>query len=569
MFCRVLACDFDGTGAHEGRLAPEVVSALGAAHAQGYVTLLVTGRVIEDLIATGMDFASFDAVVAENGAVVWRPTDGRTWLLAAPPPSTFLADLRARGVPFRAGAIVVGTWDRHVTEVVELIRSHALASQVAFNREAMMVLPSGIDKAVGVRQALAELRRSEHNMIAFGDAENDRCLLEMAEIGVAARGAVPALAAIADARLSRPGGDGVARFVRQVLERRGTMPSPDRHRVQIGVDACGDAVELSSSPESVLVSGDPRCGKSYLVGVLVERLLARRYRLCVIDPEGDHSVFGRRADVLVLGARIPLPRPEVLPTILVEQPLSVVAMLAGLSQPEKIAWVTVALAALRAARVQTGLPHWTVIDEAHYFLARGTPSADYLEPEHGNLLLATYRPSMLVPEIHERLTTHLIMSTRVEEERYFVTGLLQQRVSSDVSPADALAGLSDSQVGMLRRGSWRVFTPEPREMPHVHHARKYADTILPVQKAFRFRQTNGAVEPVARSVTEFCKGLETVPASSLRHHLLQGDFSRWALDTLGDASLALGLRKLEIATRGGAAPDRGEILRHVRDWYLV
>jgi hypothetical protein len=55
----------------------------------------------------------------------------------------------------------------------------------------------------------------------------------------------------------------------------------------------------------------------------------------------------------------------------------------------------------------------------------------------------------------------------------------------------------------------------------------------------------------------------------LRHHLLHGDFSRWVLDTLGDASLAMGLRKLELATRAGAAPEREEIVRHVRDWYLV
>jgi hydroxymethylpyrimidine pyrophosphatase-like HAD family hydrolase len=44
MYCRVIACDFDGTGATDGHPAPELYAALAAARAQGIVTLLVTGR---------------------------------------------------------------------------------------------------------------------------------------------------------------------------------------------------------------------------------------------------------------------------------------------------------------------------------------------------------------------------------------------------------------------------------------------------------------------------------------------------------------------------------------------
>ena len=38
MYCRVFACEFDGTGATNGELDPEVVAAFRAAHAQGWVT---------------------------------------------------------------------------------------------------------------------------------------------------------------------------------------------------------------------------------------------------------------------------------------------------------------------------------------------------------------------------------------------------------------------------------------------------------------------------------------------------------------------------------------------------
>jgi len=70
MYCRVIACDFDGTGAIDGHPAPELYAALAAARAEGIVTLLVTGRVLEDVQRACEEFLPFDAVVAENGAVV-------------------------------------------------------------------------------------------------------------------------------------------------------------------------------------------------------------------------------------------------------------------------------------------------------------------------------------------------------------------------------------------------------------------------------------------------------------------------------------------------------------------
>ena len=71
MYCRAIACDYDGTGATDGHLAPEVAEVLHSARQAGIVTLLVTGRVLDDLRVALVDFSAFDAVVAENGAVVW------------------------------------------------------------------------------------------------------------------------------------------------------------------------------------------------------------------------------------------------------------------------------------------------------------------------------------------------------------------------------------------------------------------------------------------------------------------------------------------------------------------
>jgi HAD superfamily hydrolase (TIGR01484 family) len=57
--------------------------------------------------------------------------------------------------------------------VLETIRELGLELQVIFNKGAVMVLPSGINKATGLRAALDELQLSPHDAVAVGDAEND------------------------------------------------------------------------------------------------------------------------------------------------------------------------------------------------------------------------------------------------------------------------------------------------------------------------------------------------------------------------------------------------------------
>lgn len=100
MYCRVIACDFDGTGATDGHPAPELYAALAAARGHGIVTLLVTGRVLEDVQRACEELSPFDAVVAENGAIIHLCGIGRTIQIGQPPPEHFLGQLRAQGVPF-------------------------------------------------------------------------------------------------------------------------------------------------------------------------------------------------------------------------------------------------------------------------------------------------------------------------------------------------------------------------------------------------------------------------------------------------------------------------------------
>ena len=70
MIFRAVACDYDGTLASDDRMGPAAIAALGRAREAGLRLVLVTGRTFFELTRVCERLDLFDAVVAENGAVL-------------------------------------------------------------------------------------------------------------------------------------------------------------------------------------------------------------------------------------------------------------------------------------------------------------------------------------------------------------------------------------------------------------------------------------------------------------------------------------------------------------------
>lgn len=206
-----------------------------------------------------------------------------------------------------------------------------------------------------------------------------------------------------------------------------------------------------------------------------------------------------------------------------------------------------------------------------FFFQTQSPCLKYLSSQTGSFCLVTYRPSLLAGEVYGAIGAHILTTTKVEEERYFVTKILQAHDHLNMAAHSALEALELPRAGLLLTNSsetrWRVFTPVERITRHAHHSRKYADTRLPDDKAFRF--INAGEPLIAHNMIEFHQAIQSAPLVSLRHHLSAGDFSRWVAEVMGDQQLARGLRKLERSTPTGATPDRAEILAHIEDHYLI
>ncbi|HEV2395598.1 MAG TPA: HAD family hydrolase [Candidatus Sulfotelmatobacter sp.] len=218
-----LATDYDGTLAHDGVVDESTLAALKRLRASGRKLLLVTGRHLPDLFRIFPELSLFDRVIVENGGVLYRPDTREERLLCKPPNPRFLAALPERNVPFVAGRTIVATWRPHDVAVLATIRDLGLDLQVIFNKESVMVLPSGVNKGTALKIAIEDLGVPAHKIISVGDAENDLPLLRMSECGAAVANALPSVKEQADIVLEKPRGAGVAELIEHLL--RDDLPS--------------------------------------------------------------------------------------------------------------------------------------------------------------------------------------------------------------------------------------------------------------------------------------------------------------------------------------------------------
>jgi hydroxymethylpyrimidine pyrophosphatase-like HAD family hydrolase len=392
-----IALDYDGTIAHDGVVPPHVIDGLRRLRATGRKLLLVTGRELEELFEIFPAMELFDRVVAENGALLYRPDGDERKELGDPPPQALLDLLHAAAIPLSVGHTIVATVRPYETVVLEAIASLGLEHQVIFNKGAVMVLPPSVNKASGLKDALAELALSARNLVAAGDGENDHAMLEMAEYSVAVGNAVATLKATADRVTEETHGDGVLEVVADLIQSDLADHPPAAHRrpLCLGKDADGHPVSLPVARGSILVTGEPRETRS-LALALLERLCKAGYQFCALDTRGDYLEL---KSAISFGSIAHAPDPQEVLTALEKPAVETVVCLAAVAAEERAAAVEKLLLPLRVLRERTGRPHWILADEAHDVLPASVSADDSPAAAAECTIYVTSDPAALAPGI--------------------------------------------------------------------------------------------------------------------------------------------------------------------------
>jgi hydroxymethylpyrimidine pyrophosphatase-like HAD family hydrolase len=567
-YFRAVAVDYDGTITADRRPDDAVLRAIAAARAAGWRMVLVTGRILAELRDVFPEVeAAFDAVVAENGGVVWTPGRG-TRSVARPVCAELETALGYLGVPVRRGRVLLATTANHDQAILREIARLGLECQLIHNRSALMVLPAGITKGTGLLEVLSELGISRHNTIGVGDAENDHSLFDVCELGVAVGNALEGLKVRADLVLPAPDGQGFTEFLLGRVMPGGLRVSSPRQQVRLGSYPDGRPATIPSAQANLLVIGGTRSGKSCLANLLAERLIARGYSICVLDPEGDHMEVGRFPGVVALGGNGDLPHGELLRPLLQQGHASVVIDLSLRPESEKRDYFKRILKELQQIREDTGLPHWLVVDEAHLVQASEPPCSRPGDSMRG-LCLVTYRPSDLGRPLREAMDIIIRMPGA------------DSLASLDLAPDHPLAAhltrealeqfdsLAAGSALIVDRDGIRVFTVDRLVRGHVRHWHKYLHANLPPHHQFYFRTSSQATGILAANLVEFHDAVLRIEGDSLRHHAINGDFSRWISEVIRDQDLAAEVRKMEreYVRHGDLATLRRTMVDRLEQWF--
>jgi HAD superfamily hydrolase (TIGR01484 family) len=569
MHLLVLAADYDGTLASDGKVDDSTIDALERVRSSGRKLILVTGRHLPDLCKIFPNLELFDRVIVENGGVLYRPQTREQKLLTEPPDERFVSLLQQRQVPFSTGRTIVATWHPHEEEVLKAIRDLGLELQVTFNKGAVMVLPSGVNKGTGLAAALQELQLSPHNAVGVGDAENDHAFLKLCECAVAVDNALPALKERADVVLSKPRGAGVEELCQQLLDRdlANFESRLKRHSLALGnlVGAGKAPVLINPRGQSILVAGRSGSGKSTAVSGILEQLVERAYQFCLIDPEGDYDGF---TDALSFGSAKEAPDAKAVVRALESPDESVVINLLGVSLDDRPSFLASLLPHIQHLRNRTGRPHWLIVDEAHHLLPTSwSPVEGSLPRVLENTIFITVHPEQVAKPALQMVDVVL----GIGESALNVFASYAEHMQVQPPQYMGRAPKSGEALAWFAKSGQKPLLLEPvrGSRERIRHVRQYAEGELSPQQSFFFRGPQSKLNLRAQNLRSFLQLAEGVDDETWMFHLRRGDFSSWFKTIIKDEELAREAAEIECDEAASPADSRERIREAVDGRYTA
>ena len=565
MLYHALAVDYDGTLATDGAVDDATVEALRRLRQSGRRIVLVTGRILEQLLHVFPQIGLCNLVVADNGAVLYDPETDEITTLADPPPLEFVETLARRGVPrIEIGDVIVATWEPHETTVLQTIRDLGLELQIIFNKGAVMILPTGVNKATGLRAALKKLGLSHHNTVGIGDAENDEAMLKLCDASAAVDNALEAVKRQVDLVMHGARGAGVTELIEQLL-------ADDLHKLHrragrgilMGTDLSGGEFRIPVYGTRVLVTGGPAGGKSKFAVTMLEQLMEKCYQTCVVDPEGDYQGM---KDPVVLGTMEQPPAVEEAIQVFNDPERSCVVSLFGAPHEEQPEVFARLLRGLMEYRSTSGRPHWYIIDEAHYPLpAKWKPLEDLHLEDLRSVMYITAFIDKLPEAVLRNIDLFVSIGDDPRESLAQYCQLLGEAPPDLPPPADQQEHHAIAWWRELGPPAWIRRAAARSE--HQRHRHGYLDGDMDPEHRFYFRGPKRELKLGAQNLRIFMQLGEGVDDETWLHHLRQGDYARWFRSVIQDEDLAEAADRVSQDGEVSAEESRRQLFDVIRKKY--
>jgi len=563
----ILATDYDGTLATNGKVSDTTLEALKRLQKSGRKLILVTGRQLDDLVEVFPEVNLFDCAVVENGAVLYFPINREEVLLGSLPPEGFVQALRSQQIdPLSVGKVIVATWEPHEAAVLKVIRELGLDLQVIFNKGAVMVLPAGVNKASGLSEALNRMGLSVHNTVAIGDAENDLAFLKLSEFSVAVANALESVKNEVDWVTTGSRGDGVIELIDRLLiqdlqESDQASFLPERHRILLG--KADQEVYIQPLNHNILLAGSSGGGKSTLATGMLERFIDQGYQVCIIDPEGDYQNF---YGTIALGNAQQIPNPAEVLAILSKPEQNLVVNLMGVKVDDRPSFLAQLLPSLLEMRVRTGRPHWIIIDEVHHMFPTDWNTAVTLPQSVNGILMITVHPDHVAASILALIDTIIVVKSPMPTITDFC------KTVGHVLPTVPLAPELAAGKGVgwfLTEGQPFEFEVIPPRQERQRHMRNYAEGTLGNDRCFYFKGEDGQLNLKAQNLIVFTQLAAGVDDRTWLYHLHRQDYSKWLHNSIKDETLAAAVSQIEITTDISPSESRDRIKSAIEKRYTL
>ncbi|HWK03216.1 MAG TPA: HAD hydrolase family protein [Puia sp.] len=532
---QILATDYDGTLADQGQVGEYVIEKLRQLQATGRMAVLVTGREMKDLILVFPAYKIFHYIVAENGALIHETATGKEQLLGPPPDPRFVKALEDKGVhPMSVGRVIVATWEPYEQIVLDTIKTSGVERQVIFNKGAVMILPSGINKATGLQALLHSLHLSLHNTVGIGDAENDSALLQASECAVAVSNALPALKAMADWVTVAAHGQGVIELIDGLIANDLSQihGGLSRHNLELGKEEDGSPFSICPYRSGILISGISGSGKTTLTISIMELLISKGYQFCLIDPEGDYLEL---PGSVVLGSGSSLPTIEEIREFLKDPSQNLVICTLSISLADRPAFFVRLMPVLLDLRRRYGHPHWILLDEAHHLVSPSPGlSSDWLSDDLNNFILISTSPDTL----EKAMLSKVGMLLTIGKNPHYPFDQFCRMMGESV-PGD-IPFLAEDEICVWERNSprppYKVRFRLPSQLQQ-RHKKKYAQGNMD-KNSFVFTGRENKLRLKANNLMVFMQMAEGVDPDTWLYHLHRKDYTNWFRHAIHDEELA-------------------------------